>query len=293
MLDASPGAGVTEERLRIAAEGCDLAGVLFRPAGAPRAAVVINGATGVPQSYYAHFARWLAAEQGVACLTFDYRDFGASATGAMRESAATMSQWALLDQPAARAAMRAQVPGVPIWVIGHSLGGMMVPLQDGIEDVTRMICVASGLVHHSQHPWPYQGLARLFWFGHAPLLTRLMGYLPGRLTGFGEDLPSPVYWEWRRWCTSPESYLPEVGVGLPPAQWARSGAPVDLIALSDDSVIPPACVARLEPVYAGGQVRKRVLDPADFGLKRVGHLGIFARRNSALWPALIADAAVG
>ena len=44
---------------------------------------------------------------------------------------------------------------------------------------------------------------------------------------------------------------------------------------------------------AGGQVRKRVLDPADFGLKRVGHLGIFARRNSALWPALIADAAVG
>lgn len=289
MLDAQNQTDVTGERIRIAAKGAELAGVFYLPAGSPRAALVINGATGVPQNYYRHFAHWLAAEQNIACITFDYRDFGASATGAMRDSSATMAEWALMDQPAARAALRDRCPGVPMWAIGHSLGGMMMPLQDGIEDIDRMICVAAGLVQHTQHPWPYQALARMFWFGHAPLLTRALGYLPGRLAGFGEDLPAQVYWEWRRWCTSPDSYLPEIGTSLPRPDWARSGAPVDLIALSDDPVIPPACVARLEPIYDGGAVRKRVLDPSEFGLDKVGHLGIFARRNRALWQELIAD----
>ncbi|WP_291730678.1 alpha/beta hydrolase [Leisingera sp. F5] len=289
MLDKSAEhtAVIREEALRFASGGHMLAGRLYHPAGQARAAVVLNGATGVPQRYYRHFARWLAAEQHVACLTYDYRDFGDSAQGHPRHSDATMAQWTLEDQPAARVEMQRHYAGVPLWVIGHSLGAMLMPLQDGLKDVARMIVVAGGLVHHHDHPWPYRALALAFWFGHVPPLVRALGYLPGRAVGFGADLPAGVYWQWRRWCTTPGSYLPETGSALPLPKWEDTGAPVDLFAMADDDVVPPAAVWRLGDVFGGSRQRRTVLVPQETGVQKIGHLGAFARANAALWPRLL------
>ncbi len=289
MLDSQTSTTQNVRRLRFPSRDADLAGTLYLPSGTPVAAVVLNCATGVPQEYYRHFAAWLAEDRGMACLTWDYRDFGASASGAMKESRATMAQWALEDQPAARAEMRRQCPGVPLWVVGHSLGAMMLPLQDGIEDIERVIGVATGLVCHRDHPWPYQVLARLFWFGHTPVLTRMLGYLPGKAVGFGADLPAGVYWDWRRWCTRESSYLPETGDSLPRPDWARSGAPVVLHAFGDDEMMPPLCSERLARVYGEDFAECRVHDPAEFGLSSVGHLGAFARANAPVWPELVPE----
>ena len=49
----------------------------FAPATAARGSVVLGGAMGVPQTYYAPFAQWLAA-QGWRVTTFDYRGHGDS-----------------------------------------------------------------------------------------------------------------------------------------------------------------------------------------------------------------------
>ena len=89
------------ERIEIASDGARLAGRLVRPAGMPRAAVVLHAATGVPARFYRRFADWLAAERDIVCLTYDYRDFGAS--GDPRGSPATMTDWGVRDQQAARA----------------------------------------------------------------------------------------------------------------------------------------------------------------------------------------------
>jgi len=292
MLDFENFAAETEvkvDQLQFGAGDKLLTGHLYRPKGIPSAAVVLNGATGVPQSFYRHFARWLAAERGMACLTYDYSDFGASAQRSLRKSDATMARWAMVEQPAARDEMRRHYPGAPLWVIGHSLGAMLMPLQDGIEDISRMIVVAGGLVHHNDHPWPYRALALSFWFGHVPLAVKLMGYLPGRALGLGADLPASVYWEWRKWCTTQGSYLPEIGTKLPLPDWQSWDVPVDLFALSDDEMIPAACVWRLGEVFGDVDQTRTELKPADFGLNKVGHLGAFARRNAALWPSLVPD----
>lgn len=277
----------TKETLRFPTRDAALAGTLYLPSGTPVAAVVLNCATGVPQAYYRHFATWLAETRNMACLTWDYRDFGESATGPVKASHATMVQWALEDQPAARAEMRRRFPGIPLWVVGHSLGAMLLPLQEGIEDIERVIGVSSGLVYHRDHPWPYQALARLFWFGHAPVLTRALGYLPGKAIGFGADLPAGVYWDWRRWCTREASYLPETGASLPRPDWSRSGGQVVLNAFSDDEMMPPHCTERLAKVYGADSAVCKILKPADFGLKSVGHLGAFSRGNAAVWPTLV------
>lgn len=285
MLDSQQ--TVSAEDFEFSAGEANLSARLYAPMARPDVAVVLNGATGVPRDYYQHFARWLAAERGMACLTYDYRDFGTSLKRRLKDSDATMADWALKDMPAAQAEMRRRYPDARLWVIGHSVGGMLGPLQPGIERIDRMICVCSGLVTLADHPWPYKGLATLFWYGHVPPLVRLLGYLPGRMLGFGSDLPSGVYWQWRKWCTSPDSYLPELGDTLPPADWSRTTAPVDVIALEDDQTVPPPAVWRLAELY-GPAARRHLLAPAAFGLREVGHIGAFARRSRAIWPRLIA-----
>lgn len=266
-----------------------LQGQLFLPSGQPLAVVVLNGATGVPMGFYRHFAEWLARERQMACLIYDYRDFGASQTKPLSQSDVSMADWAMIDQPAAREAMRQHLPGVPLWVIGHSLGGMMLPLQDGIEDIERVIGVASGLVHHSEHPWPYQALARTFWFVIGPTAVRVVGYLPGKKLRFGADLPPNVFWQWRKWCTSKPFFYDEFGESLPTPDWGKCGAPVRLVSFEDDSVMPPNSVRKLAGLYGVKNVTLQKITPADHGSAKIGHLGVFSRANSAVWPTLIGD----
>lgn len=264
-----------------------LSGRLFRPARPARAIAVLNGATGVPQSFYRHFAHWLAESRGIACLTFDYRDFAASARGPVRASPATMVDWGLHDQQAARDWARQAMPDLPLWVIGHSLGGFMLPFQRGLDAIARVVTVASGPVNVHDHPWPYRAVAAAFWYGPAPVLTRALGYLPGRRLGAGADLPGGVYWQWRRWCTAPGFFSADLGGALPYPDWAGVTAPVKLVAVADDDLVPPAAVWRLSHFYAEAPKRQLVLKPEDFGGRKIGHIGAFRQGNTRIWDAIV------
>ncbi len=285
MLDTQQ--AVVTEDIQFQSGPAILSARLYHPVEEPDKVVVINGATGVPRDYYQHFARWLAEAHGMACLTYDYRDFGHSLTGSQKQSRVTMADWALIDIPAARTEMRRRFPQAKLWSVGHSLGGMFGPVQPDIDQIDRMICVCSGLVTLKDHPWPYRALATLFWYGHAPLAVHALGYLPGKALGFGTNLPSRVYWQWRKWCTAPQSYVPEIGDTLPANRWADMGKQVDIFAFEDDQVVPPEAVWRLADLYGSG-VRCHLLSASEFGLSEVGHIGAFARRNAAVWPRLIA-----
>ncbi|WP_170764792.1 hypothetical protein [Ruegeria lacuscaerulensis] len=285
MLDNAQ--AVLTEDFRFPSGSASLSARLYLPVSEPQVAVVIHSATGVPRDYYQHFAQWLAAEHGMACMTYDYSDFGHSLTRPLKDSSAKMSDWALVDMPAARSEMRRRFPDAQHWSIGHSIGGMLGPVQPDIDRIDRMICVCSGLVTLTDHPWPYRALAGLFWFGHAPLVVKALGYLPGKALGFGADLPPQVYWQWRRWCTAKRNYVPQIGDALPAARWADSNKPVDLFTFEDDQMVPPEAVWRLAELY-GPKARRNLLSPKEFGLSEIGHIGAFARRNAAVWPRLIA-----
>ncbi len=286
-IEASDDILESAETIRSGAEL--LAGRLFRPNGPPRVAVVLNGATGVPQRYYADFARWLARHHQMACLTFDYSDFGTSATGHVRESTATMTRWGLHDQQAARDHLSSLFPQTPLWVIGHSLGAMMIPMQRGLDRIDRIISVASGPVHVSDHPWPYRAVAYAFWYGPLTLATRILGYTPGKPVGFGADLPSGVYWQWRRWCTSRNFYASETGIELPWPDRHHPTCDLRVVAVADDQMVPPAAVWRLMRLYPETKQSQKTLKPADYGLREIGHIGAFHRRAQACWADIIAS----
>lgn len=268
-----------------------LGGTLYLPEGSPHAAVVIHGATGAKHSYYGAFSQWLAQERDLAVLTYDYRDFGVSAKGSMRASQATMADWGVNDPNAAQEYLRTRFPKTPLWVIGHSLGGFMLPLQANLDQIDRFIAVASGPGRWTDHPWPYRAAAMLLWFGHGPLSAVIAGYLPGRYLGLGADLPKGVYWQWRRWCLSHDFYEPDIGTTLPARSGSGLSAPTTLIAIADDDLIPPEVVRRLAGFYPNAPINQRTLAPTEFGLDKIGHFGAFRRGNAVLWPAIMADPA--
>lgn len=246
--------------------------------------VSFNGATGVPSRFYHAFARWLAEEKQAAVLTWDYRDFAGS--GSPYGSGATMTDWVTRDPVSVRAALRARFPGLPLWVIGHSLGGMAVGFQDDIASVDRVITVASGHGHLRDLPKSTRGKARLLWHVLGPLSVRLLDHFPARRFQLGEDLPRGVFRQWRDWLLSDAALPGDTRLG----GLRQPGYPgvLTTIALSDDEMLPAHTVRRMAGWHPAATIDYRELAPADFGLTRLGHVQVFNAKNAAVWPALVA-----
>ncbi|WP_051319288.1 alpha/beta hydrolase family protein [Chitinimonas koreensis] len=269
-----------------AADGYPLAARLYRPQGTAKGVVLLVSAMGVPQSFYAPLARWLAA-RGWAALSFDYRGMGDSRRGPLKALDVDLIGWAQRDCAALVEAARLQAPGKPLLWIGHSLGGQLPGLTPNIGRVDRIVTVAAGSGYWLENAWPLKRRAWLFWFVFAPILTPLFGYFPGKRLGMVGDLPAGVMRQWRRWCLH-RDYA--VGVeGQAVAQgFAAVRAPVLALGIEDDEMMSRRNTESLHGLYRGAAVALRRVAPAEHGLARIGHFGFFRKEHATtLWPRLI------
>lgn len=279
------------QKISIDTGGAPLAGTCHVPAGHPARVLVLHGATGVPHGYYRHFAAWCAA-QDIAVLTYDYSDFGQSLQGSLAASRATFADWAVRDQAAAERAAAELFPDLPIWVLGHSLGGLGVPFQRHSDRVERIITIGSGMTHYSDHPWSYRPKALAFWFVMGPPATAIAGYLPGRRLGLGADLPAGVYWQWRRWCTRRDFFAADIGASLPDPSYTLGHIKLTMLVAEDDKVVPPVAVDRFATAFAASRPEVRRLRPRDYGLDRIGHIEALSPSRQAIWPDILGIAPV-
>ena len=105
----------------------DIVGRFFEPDGEQRGVVVIAPAMAVAQEYYAPIAGWLA-DRGFLAVTFDYRGTGQSLNGPLRGFDADIFDWARRDCSAVLKAALERAGDRPLFWIGHSVGGQIVPL---------------------------------------------------------------------------------------------------------------------------------------------------------------------
>jgi predicted alpha/beta hydrolase len=255
-----------------------LAATLYRPGAPGRRAALVMPATGVPQSYYAKFAAYLA-DRGCTVLTFDYRGIGGSLQGDIRKVNAAMRDWALLDASAAFGFISRQSQNIS--VIGHSFGGQAFGLLPEPERIGAAFMVGSqsGYWKH----WPPLGRAWMWPTTHIalPLVSRLRGYFPSSRLGFGEDLPANVAIEWARWCRHPRYLVGALGAE---AAYARFAAPLRAYAISDDPFAPARAVKALLELYPAARSEMRIVQPREVGEERIGHFGFFRERfRDSLW----------
>lgn len=278
--------GIDAREIAVPSGNRTLAGRFYAPLGRARAHLLLHGATGVPQRYYRAFATW-AAGQGIGVLSYDYRDFGASRTCHPRNSQATLADWCIADQAAAEAALLALAPEGPLWLLGHSLGGLAFPFRRHDPRIERVTTIGSGFVHVTDHPWSYRPTVLAFWYLLGPAATALAGYLPGRRLLLGADLPACVYWQWRRWCVSRDFFRADIGRSLPKPDFSARPCLLRMLSISDDVVVPPRAVRRYADAFPVGSVDYRMLVPERFGLKSLRHIEVLLQHGRAAWPDIL------
>jgi predicted alpha/beta hydrolase len=269
-----------------ASDGVELTGTLFLPAaGDASGGVLIAGAMATPQTHYAAFARWLA-DQGVAVLTFDYRGTHASGGERVARTDASFDTWGQLDVSAAARALQAQVPGLPMQYLGHSLGGQLFASCTEQARFGRAVLVASGSGYWPKlrNAVPRWGLflTTQVW---GPLLTPLFGYFPGKRLRKVGDLPAGVIRQWAHWCRHPD-YLARDAEQRD--RFTRVVTPITYLHASDDEVFSDWSCDRFLALFSAGTVRRRLqVHPQQLGVARIGHFGYFrARLQASLWPQL-------
>jgi predicted alpha/beta hydrolase len=285
---------VDERPLRIRAQdGYELGAVLYSvPTGAaPRRAVVLHGGAGIPARGYRRFARFLA-RSGIPVLTYDYRGVGLSRPSALRGFQAVIEDWAEYDCSAAIGWLREHFQRAELVGIAHSLGALLFGGAHNAAEQARLILIGAHTGYYGDYLPVYRLPMAALWHGLMPVLTRLIGYFPGRRLGLGDDIPAGVALQW---ASRRSSDLRPVGAG-PSAERTRRlldrcaalDCPALVIRMSDDAFATAAGLRRFLAYYPRLSLEYLLFTPADAGARKIGHFGFFSRRaGPALWPGVI------
>lgn len=281
-------AAVTSERISIPVPaGGALAGTLCGPNdGVPRAAVVIHPATAVAERLYTGFSEYLA-ENGCAVLTYDYRGTGASGSPKANRGI-RMRDWMIQDVPAAADWMAERFPDVPHLAVGHSIGGHAMALNNGTDGLLGFVAIASHAGVTKAIADPKERLrVGLVLRVLGPLTGRLLGVVPGRKMGLGEDMPGGAMLEWSRWSRLPNYFFDDPSLQAS-ERAARVKTEVLSIGFSDDLWATPGQINAIYGRLPNAAVERRTYTPGDAGVPAIGHMGFFRRgAKDKLWPEVL------
>jgi predicted alpha/beta hydrolase len=265
-----------------ARDGRRLAGLFFAAEPA-RAALLINGATGFLREFYLKFACY-CSQRGYHTLIYDYRGMGASAAGPPAQEGARMSEWGRLDMPAALEWLAARVPEVPLFTLGHSVGGQLIGAMGNAGRARAHVMIAASTGYWRRQHLPFRYLAWLLWQAYGPWMLRRRGYLPRGRLWRGAPLPPGVFRQWRQWCLDPSSFGPQLDADFADSHFDQVRGPLLAWGFTDDPIATPAAVAALLRSYSAAQVEQRWTHPGEVGARRLAHRGFFdARYRDTLW----------
>ncbi len=268
----------------ISHDGTNLAARVFEPPRPAVGSVVIGGAMGVRQEYYAPFADWLAG-QGWRVVTFDYRGSGDSAPASLKGYRADLFDWTR-DYEAAIDHAHAALPDAPLYLLGHSLGAQLPGFLANQHKVHGMLSIAAGSGYWRENAPQLKRIVPYFWFVLVPLATRLCGYFPGRKLRKVGDLPAGVIMQWRKWCLNPRYSVGAEGESARVA-YARARFPVFALSITDDELMTLRGTHSLIDLYENAPRQVQRIAPAELSVRRIGHFGPFrAEHETKLWPRM-------
>ena len=252
------------------------------------ASVVIGGAMGVRQDFYAAFAGWLAG-QGFRVTTFDYRGSGDSlpdtADGSLRGFKANLLDWAA-DYEAVVDAAKDALPAAPLYLLGHSLGAQLPGFLKNQCRIDGLVGIASGSGYWRDNAPQLKRMVLYFWYVLVPLATRLFGYFPGRKLKKVGDLPAGVILQWRKWCLNPQYSVGAEGETAR-LSYGRVTFPVRALSIADDELMTWRGTQNLINLYVNAARSFERIAPADLQVQRIGHFGCFREQFSkTLWPRI-------
>ena len=248
--------------------------------------IVLAGATGVPQGFYRYFAE-AAVSRDFEVITFDYRGIGESAPKSLRAFEMNYLDWAQLDLAGVLHALGSD-KGVHL--VGHSFGGQTLGVLPDLTSVISLHTFATGAGWHGWMPKGEQIRVKILWNIVGPIVTRTKGYLAWKKLGLGEDLPIGVYRQWKHWCKFPNYWFgdPKLNHQMRDS-FARVRVPVTALNAIDDRWATPRSRDAFMNHYVNSDLKLIDLDPDEFNLRAIGHMGYFRRGSDELWNLVFED----
>jgi predicted alpha/beta hydrolase len=216
----------------------------FWPAPGSGPAALVLPALGVPAGAYRRLAEALAGH-GTAAGVAEWRGGGASPVRAARGV-----DWGYLDLfehevQGGLAALRERLPGRPVVIIGHSLGGHLGLMARAIASpgLAGVLTVASGTPTLRIFAPRLRALLRVVLATHR-LSGPLLGYFPGQQVGFGGRQPRTLMDEWALLARLGRFEIRGCNLLEPRSEAARR-LPVHSLSLPHDTYAPRAATAHL------------------------------------------------
>lgn len=247
--------------------------LLARSAAERGPLVLIIPALGMEAGYYDRFALQLA-ERGIHAAAMELRGNGTSSLRASRTVDFGYGDLIAKDLPAAIQVARQAVPGAPLYLLGHSLGGQLATAYAGLEPeagLQGLIFVASGTPYFRTWGVPERQIlwlvGRLF-----PWLADRVGYFPGKRIGFATREARTVMRDWATLLRRGEFRL-RAWEG-PDIEKAIAGVelPILSITLEKDIFVPKAVAEHMLAKMPRARIERWHWDPEAEGLPRTHHV---------------------
>lgn len=164
----------------------------------PIASLLWLPALGIAARHYLPFAEALAA-RNIAVFLHEWRGNGSSSLRPGHHQDWGYRELLQHDLPAAEAALHAALPGLPMRLGGHSLGGQLGSCYAGqrTDELDALYLVASGTPWWRSFP-PPRGYLLPLAYRFLPWLADRNGTLPGRRVGFGGTEARGLIRDWAR-----------------------------------------------------------------------------------------------
>lgn len=226
--------------------------------------VLVLPALGVPARFYTRLAEQLA-ECGLEVSVLELRGIGDSPLRASRRCDFGFAELLDEDIPAALHSLGCARDDLPVWLLGHSLGGHLAIITAGRmpEEIDGLMLVACG------SPWrdAYTGATRRrieALCALIPVCNALLGHFPGDRIGFGGRQPRRLMRDWRALALTGRYTAEGIGEDLE-AGLARYAGPVLSLRMADDTFAPAAAVHAVTDKLAAADLQNAVIDTNELG----------------------------
>lgn len=270
-------------------DGVELAGILIT-VEKPRAMVQINSATATPKEYYLAFAKFLV-EHNYSVLMFDYRGVCESQPkGGLRNCQYEYLDWPLKDIPAAIDFSKSLYPNLPLYFVGHSVGGQTIGLLHNKDKIVAMYAFGTSSGYWGHMNLSYRLLTHFFFEIVRPITKYVFGYSKLKFLNIMEDIPYKMTDKWREWCSVPdyffnEKYYHEIAEydGFKSLEM-----PIKMTYADDDLISNQKNVESLWRNFESCKGIEIECYTSEKG-KPIGHFGYFRKKHKeTIWPKVIA-----
>lgn len=263
-------------------DGQEIVATIFRPEQIVSKVLIIGSDITTSQKTYEKFALHIASRK-CAVYTFDYRGVGLSLTRELKSFHASMNQWGFMDLDAVILHARRNFPKLEIVFLAHGTSGQLLGLSPASQYLDSAIFINTALTCRRYWPW----FSRIKISLHKlirPVLSTVLGYFPGSILGFNQDLPSGVTLELHDWCSNPNGLFDF----FPDSNFRRIQIPILVYSFSDDWFAPEIAVKTLLNHYAQARISWLHLSPDDVGRRKIGHSGFFHKKSKqTFWEEIV------